>query len=1030
MAETYSRQISIYVDSGNAQAAYDKLLVKQKSLTTEVNKYTAAGKAIPEKLTKQLDAVTASMDRQAQKLKGTLSPSYKDLAGTVSNLTRELNRMSEQDAGFAEKKKQLIEAKAALQSYGSALGTIKKGWADMLQQAKGVAFGVLVGNTLQSGLQAVSGYFSGIVSGAAKVSDELSDVKRTTGLTKEGVRQLNSELSKIDTRTGSSELRQLAAEAGKLGKSGVEEIRKFVKEANQIKVALGEDLGDGAIIQIAKASKLFEESALNFASGVNEIGQSSEATEAFTVDFAFRMSGIARTVKLTAGEVMGFSAALELNGQQVEASATALQNFFIEFTKNSNKFGKAVGMATGEMGKLINSKGTNAAFLEFLKRLKEGSKSSDELLQKLEKLGIDGARGASAFLALANSTEMIAKQQQIANAAIAEGSSITNEYASRNDNLAGKIEKLSKAWNQLTASSSVQDWLSNAVDVITAMTTTLKENLPALTSGFKDLGNSISETWGELNFLYNATTGANEKTSLFGATISGLGKAISASFTPFKVLGAYNEWVSGGLAKAALYARTFGETLSNWDWSNWNARLEENKRRFEGIGEAAANAAKQVRTLMVGGEEIDNPRSGKASGSPVVGDGAGLDEEAMKKAAKAQEDRAKSLAELTEEVIRFKKELFDETKTGDDAIIAKVERRFDALKKKLKEFPEMAAALRVIEQAEREAIVRALQIEPIAARGTTDPTMQLAGKVDLPDQLTEEEKARKRTEEFKNSVNEVGGQIQQWGGMMVQTISGINDIMNRMEDEQLRKLALRYEKRSQMLKDNLEKGLITQKTYDQLSESNARAKERKEKEIRKKQWGRQQAMQMMTAIINTAAGVTQALGSMPPPGSYVMAAMTGAMGAAEIGIIASQKPPEFGDGGDIEGNSHAQGGVPIIAEGGEYMINKRSTAKYRPLLEMINNNPDTPLLNVNRAMDNMSFANGGPVQKKYGNTVHADALAFIPDRANGGSNSRIEQLLERQNQLLAAAQNKQVVLSHSRMEQENRTVSFVYERNL
>jgi len=62
---------------------------------------------------------------------------------------------------------------------------------------------------------------------------------------------------------------------------------------------------------------------------------------------------------------------------------------------------------------------------------------------------------------------------------------------------------------------------------------------------------------------------------------------------------------------------------------------------------------------------------------------------------------------------------------------------------------------------------------------------------------------------------------------------------------------------------------------------------------------------------------------------------------AQSAIIASQK---FAQGGVIHGASHAQGGVPvnvggsgmIEAEGGEAIINKRSTAKHMGLLSAIN----------------------------------------------------------------------------------------------
>jgi TP901 family phage tail tape measure protein len=44
----------------------------------------------------------------------------------------------------------------------------------------------------------------------------------------------------------------------------------------------------------------------------------------------------------------------------------------------------------------------------------------------------------------------------------------------------------------------------------------------------------------------------------------------------------------------------------------------------------------------------------------------------------------------------------------------------------------------------------------------------------------------------------------------------------------------------------------------------------------------------------------------------------------------------YADGGRIEGGSGTQDDVPLLAMGGEYIVNKRQTAKYRSLLEAIN----------------------------------------------------------------------------------------------
>jgi len=62
-----------------------------------------------------------------------------------------------------------------------------------------------------------------------------------------------------------------------------------------------------------------------------------------------------------------------------------------------------------------------------------------------------------------------------------------------------------------------------------------------------------------------------------------------------------------------------------------------------------------------------------------------------------------------------------------------------------------------------------------------------------------------------------------------------------------------------------------------------------------------------------------------------------AMGAVQGGIIIAQKPPNFGKGGPIDGPMHAQGGVHINAEGGEFMLQRSAVAQLGlPYLKALN----------------------------------------------------------------------------------------------
>ena len=65
------------------------------------------------------------------------------------------------------------------------------------------------------------------------------------------------------------------------------------------------------------------------------------------------------------------------------------------------------------------------------------------------------------------------------------------------------------------------------------------------------------------------------------------------------------------------------------------------------------------------------------------------------------------------------------------------------------------------------------------------------------------------------------------------------------------------------------------------------AMSKKKDDIARKSFNVQKKLQLAQAVVNTAAGITMALGTLPPPYSFIMAGISAAMGAAQIGIIAS-----------------------------------------------------------------------------------------------------------------------------------------------
>lgn len=87
----------------------------------------------------------------------------------------------------------------------------------------------------------------------------------------------------------------------------------------------------------------------------------------------------------------------------------------------------------------------------------------------------------------------------------------------------------------------------------------------------------------------------------------------------------------------------------------------------------------------------------------------------------------------------------------------------------------------------------------------------------------------------------------------------------------------------------------------------------------------QKGIAITDAIINTARGVTSALGMFPPPVAWAMAAISAALGAAQVALIARQPLPAAAQGGVfntpyIGGEAGAEMAVPLTGGQGQNAI--------------------------------------------------------------------------------------------------------------
>lgn len=322
----------------------------------------------------------------------------------------------------------------------------------------------------------------------AKMDDVYADVMKTTGLTRQEVIALNEEFKKMDTRTSREALNMLARDAGKLGITGKEEILQFVEAANQIDVALGEDLGDGAIRNIGKINDVYKLSTkeltdmelkgqmLAIGSAINELGQSSTANEQYLVSFTQRLGGVASQAGISVQDILGYASALDQSGQAVEMSATALQNFIMKVMGDPAKFAKLAGIEVKYFSDLLKND-ANMAIKTVLKSLSEKG-GFQQLIPIFQEMGLDGARAVGVLSSLATNISKVEEAQRISNEAFAEGTSLTNEYGVKNNNLNAQLEKRRKEFKD--AALELGERLNPALLKSTNIVTYLVKLLPGL----------------------------------------------------------------------------------------------------------------------------------------------------------------------------------------------------------------------------------------------------------------------------------------------------------------------------------------------------------------------------------------------------------------------------------------------------------------------------------------------------------------------------------------------------------------------
>lgn len=403
--------------------------------------------------------------------------SLDELRRAYKQLEEELNQINTKSKEFADKQKSMKELKKNIDEATGAANKHGSAWQTALKNLTAYVGLFAMFNQLKT-------YFIDLFRLNAKYSEQLTNIRKVALSTTDEVANLSKELAKIDTRTSIEELNNLAYAGAKLGIT-TQNLAGFVRAADQVNVALKEDLGDEALTALAKITEVMgladkygvEQAMLKTGSAIFRLASTSTATSGKIVDFSNRMLALGEQAALTTPDILALGAAVDSMAIEPEVAATAFGKLVVELRKGTSPIEKSLGIASGSLKKMIESGRGMDAILTIFRRMGE-TKNLFALDGLFKDLGSDGTRLVKTMVTMAAKNGMLTKAVKESNKAFNEGSAVTVEYNMQQETAAAYMERANNLLEKQFVSSSaasgpIRDIAKAWFEVVKELTTSM-----------------------------------------------------------------------------------------------------------------------------------------------------------------------------------------------------------------------------------------------------------------------------------------------------------------------------------------------------------------------------------------------------------------------------------------------------------------------------------------------------------------------------------------------------------------------------
>lgn len=564
-----------------ASAELNKQLGKLAPSSDAAKQVKQQLQALDKEIKQVEDDVVDVNDVIARSKKG--KASIEEMKKAYSQLEAELKKVETTSKDFFDKQKELKTLQANIDKATGSIKIQSSAWQTALKNL-----------TAYMGLFQAAGKLKDVMTSAIKknfeFSGSLTDIRKVSGLVMEDVNKLAKELAKIDTRTSIDGLAQLAYQGAKLGmgKYGVDGMAQFVKAADKINVAIGEEMGEEALPALSKMVETMglipkmgiEKAMLATGSAMFKLSSTSTSTSTNIVEFAKRLTGVSRTAGITTDQLLALGSASDSLFLMPEVSATAMSKFIVALQKNHNLIEKDLGIQQGTIKNMYAAGHAMDAIVLVLEKMRDKG-NMNALGSIFKDLGSDGQRLVTAMVTMSKNVDVLKDHLYESREAFEEATAVTDEYKMQQQSAIGVLERANNLWEKAFVSPEGVDSVKALADAWYSASQTILQSPLFNKSMEASIGAVVKSVqllvWALPSLMYYLAGLGVYKTAIF---FWEMGKAIKAAA---KAQAGFN-----AVTKANPYALIVSliATVIGYTWAFVSAKKAE--------AEATAEAARKA----------------------------------------------------------------------------------------------------------------------------------------------------------------------------------------------------------------------------------------------------------------------------------------------------------------------------------------------------------------------------------------------------------------------------------------------------